>query len=282
MSIKNTFFLLAGLSLLSFSCKKNDAKGAPDMVFNDSTDTVSKVNIVNQYATKMNVDIYINIPGSNVLSNFLTHFEVPANDTIQLPTRLFDSLSYDRLTDIKVDCYNDDYTVSNWPELSTYAYSLEGPKLIHKKMDFYLSGITPGNKRTIIFKNGHEETKWTAVNAYAGRYIDSSSKINGNSIWSTLSANDKYKQITCYVQGLYKISSINAGGTHVDSIREMYSFIDLGNSISFQLIDTSYLPSNDNNYYFASHFSTGSKKQDGSPDTAALTIGNRVYVMVKQ
>lgn len=282
MSIRNTFFLLASVSIFAIGCKKSNSVSQPDLVLNDSTDTVSNVSIVNKYGTNLNVDIYMKVPGSFYLYNFYTHFEVPANDTIQLPTHMFSSFSYDDLADIKVDVYSNDYTVSDWPDLTTYAYSIEGPKLAHKKMDFYLSGVTSGNKRNVIFKNGHEETKWIAVNAFAGRYVDTSSRINGNSVWSTLSAADKYKQMTSSVQGPYKISSMTTGGTIVDSLFKTFYFSDLGSSIIFQLNDTADLGYNNDDYYFASHFSAATRKQNGSPDTAALTIGNRVYIMVKQ
>jgi len=191
------FFAVLILVFLVDSCKKS-SDPANYIIAN----TINKHITVNIYATL--VDYY-------AANNPFKTVSINGNSIGSIPLADFDtSHAY------YIDWYTDDYWFSNWTIGSsndTVFFRIK-PKAGNDKYQVVVADS--GWQRRLCLNGNSGATTWKAYNAYSYSYI---------SIWSTLSANDQYRQLILRKNLTASYIHKDASGTFItDSIT--YSFIN--------------------------------------------------------
>ncbi len=175
------------------SCKKKTT---------DNTD----VTIVNRIDKSVTVSIYPTMDDYNNATNVVVRKVIPANsnEIISANTLAAGKTYY-------MDWHTDNYYQTNW---FNDKYPQSGAQVaitpVPGNNTYYTEPSFAGNARTIYLAKSGTSSKWHAVNAYM--YSLSTGYV---SFWSSLSANERFQEVTIHKNFIADYNHKNASGTTV-------------------------------------------------------------------
>lgn len=175
------------------SCKKKTT---------DNTD----VTIVNRIDKSVTVSIYPTMDDYNNTTNVVVRKVIPANsnEIISANTLAAGKTYY-------MDWHTDNYYQTNW---FNDKYPQAGAQVaitpVPGNNTYYTEPSFAGNARTIYLAKSGSSSRWHAVNAYM--YSQSTGYV---SFWSSLSANERFQEVTIHKNFIADYNHKNASGTTV-------------------------------------------------------------------